>query len=155
YLLLRDSSSIKPWRHHMLNTLQNLLRISSRRPRRDRMAAQRPRTQLAVEQLEDRCVLSVAFALSADHQVRDAIYDTNGQLTRSWMMVAPGQFSAIATGTYGPQNSAYVFGLGMDHHIYAARFNADGTLANGWFLVGPGVFSSLTVTSVNGNGGTA
>src|SRR5947209_1505620 len=101
----------------MFSTLRNFFASWSRPVEQRRAPPARVRSRLTLEQLEDRTLPSVAFALGTNNQVYESIYDANGRVTSGWMLPAPGQFTAIATGTYGPNSAPFVFGMGMDQRI--------------------------------------
>ena len=46
------------------------------------------KVSLWLEQLEDRTLPSVAFALGTNNQVYESIYDANGRVTSGWMLPA-------------------------------------------------------------------
>src|SRR5262249_55414175 len=71
--------------------------------------------------------VKVAFAISnTDKQVYESVFAGDGKLLSSAASpVAPGQFTALATASFGPGGDIMLLGLGADQQIYGARVRSD------------------------------
>src|SRR5262249_26165878 len=94
-------------------------------------------------------VFGLGTAEAAGRQVFSARFDGEGSFVDGWALVAPGQFTAIAAGSFGvDRDRPELIGVGLDNHVYATRFTDDALFESGWFTGPAGPVSSLAVVSL-------